>query len=573
MIDADTAKRFADRTGRDLKEVVDHWKGSPENIAEDLFRARDPDTGDMKPVTLFPYQVQFLHAYFYGDSTILNVYKGRRIGMSYVACMALIIDGLMHQRMNFPILATKKDQAQDRVADIRTLLESSPLGFEEIVDTDNKGEIILTNGSTYKAFTANPDNARGISARTIFVDEMAFIEDQGDVMDAFMPTISLGEKGKMLQISTPRISNDMFMETNRRGREGADDVIAIKQPTFKNAERIDINTPLTEQEAVPVRPDMNAGAFESQRLSDPQGFAQEYLCQPISDEYRFFDQESIQLAQDTGSRDDYAYGAYTQAQKGGLMVGGIDLGATGDDTVISVFEHHGKRRYLRYHEAVTNQTLERSGIPNPDRGNPNHLLRRFRDLKDQMGIDHFVIDATGMGKFFDSNITDILGRGVHKFDFNNKEAFLDMAGDLNAALREEMVTLVPDDDLFDQMCAMVKEQKEDYQTPKLSGKDHSKDGKDDMAVSMILGAYPVMLNSQRSQRMHEAENDEYAPTEGEPNPVGDTARSSSGRAALQTGDRVKNSNLNSRSGSAYSSRSVARGGGGNRSYSKRHGRR
>jgi len=484
--------------------------------------------------------------------------------------MAVIIDGLMHQRMNFPVLATKKDQAQDRIDDIRTLLESSPLGFEEIVDTDNKGEIILNNGTSYKAFTANPDNARGISARTIFVDEMAFIEDQSEVMDAFMPTISLGEDGKMLQISTPRVSNDDFMETNRRGRNGADDVIAIKQPTFKNADDIDINRPLTEQEAVPVRPDMNAGAFESQRRSDPQGFAQEYLCRPISDEYRFFDEDSIKRAQERGDpdNDEYEYGAFTGAQNGGLMVGGIDLGATGDDTVITVFEHVKKKRYLRYHEVVSNKTLELSGIPNPDRANPNHLLKRFADLKQQMGIDHFVIDATGMGKFFDSNITDILGRGVHKFDFNNKEDFLDMAGDLNAALREDMVTLTPDRDMFDQLCAMVKDQSEDYQTPKLSGKDYSKNGKDDIAVSLILGAYPIMLNSQRSQRMHEADNDDYD-LEGEGAPQSDKVPSTPGTAARR-GNRVTESNL-ARSGGSFSSRNIANSG--KRSYTRRHGGR
>jgi len=206
------------------------------------------------------------------------------------------------------------------------------------------------------------------------------------------------------------------------------------------------------------------------------------------------------------------------------------------------------------------------------------LIKRFKDLKEQLGVDHMVIDATGMGKFFDSNITNVLGRGVHKFDFNQQEDWFDMAGDLNAALREDMVTLVPDDDLADQLKSMVKSQDEDWKKPKLTGKGHSKNGKDDIAVSMILGAYPVMLNSQRSQRMHAAEDvDQRSSAEGEVEQGGGTReRSTSGTAVHQNSGRTANRNFSGgskRSGSAYGSRSIGGSSDGKRSYKKRHGRR
>lgn len=561
-MDRELAQQVAAEHGYSYDELVTRWDGSPEKIAEDLFRARDPDTGEMESITLFPYQCQCLHAYFYGDNTILNVYKGRRIGLSYVACMAIGIDGVRNKRMTFPIIATKEKQAQDRIEDLRTLFKSSPLDYDELVDIDNKGYIRLFNGSEYIAYTANPDNARGISAKTVFIDEMAFIENQEEVIEAFMPTISLGSNGQMLQISTPRVSNDLFMDTYRRGRKGADDVISIKQPTFKWADDININVPLTEQDITVVRPDLNPDTFESQRRTDPMGFAQEYLCRPISDEYRFFSEDSVSRAEERGSSEDYNYGPFSTSQKGGILVAGIDLasGSGNDDTVISVFEHYKKLRFLRYKEVVDRKALELSGILDPDPGNPNHLLRRFRDLKEQMGIDHFIIDATGMGKFFDSNITNILGRGVHKFDFNDKDAVMEMAGDLNAHLREDMVTLVPDEDLHDQLASMVKEQKHDYQKPKLTGKEYSKSGKDDQAMSVILGAYPVMLDTTRSSKLHEAEKPpEHGPTEGYRG--GAKAQSSSGRAGAR------------KSGGQYSSRTILRSeGNGSRSYSGRHAR-
>jgi phage FluMu gp28-like protein len=569
MIDEGLAEKFADETGHDLQELVKHWQGAPEQVAEDLFQARNPDTGKMESMEVFPYQAQFLHAYFYSDSIILNTYKGRRIGVSYIACIAMIIDGLRTPNMEFPILATKKGQAEDRIEDIETILKSSPLPFDDLVETNNNGEIILYNGTSFKAYTANPDNARGITARAVFIDEMAFIDGQDEVIEAFMPTISLGSKGKLVEASTPKVNNDLFMQTFERGNDGDDDVVAIKQPTFKNADEIDIEVSLSDQEAEVVRPDMNAAAFESQRLSDPQGFAQEYLCRPIADEYRYFCEDSIESAQERGGEDDYSYGAFSGAVKGGVMVAGIDLGASSDDTVISVFEHTGKRRYLRFHEVITRKTLQLSGIRDPDRGNPNHLIQRFADLKSQLGIDHMVIDATGMGKFFDSNITDVLGRGVHKFDFNQQDDWFDMAGDLNAALREDLVTLVPDKDMADQLKSMVKSQDEDWKKPKLSGKKHSKNGKDDIAVSLILGAYPVMLNSQRSQRIHASDTvgvDRHDDSGEETDTGGVVSPSRS-----VTGDTASSSSTDNRSGSAYASRSVNRGSG-RRSYSRRHSR-
>lgn len=552
-MDEKLAEQFASETGGDLQSITDRWKGAPEVVAEDLFQSKNFDTGEMEPLELFhPYQPQILHAYFYGDSSILNIYKGRRIGVSFIIVLAMLIDGLSHKEMFFPIVSRRKEQSQSRVNDIRTLINNAKIDIP--VRKDIKNEIVLENGSRFKAYTANPEGARGDdSARTVFVDEMAFLEDQEETMQAFMPFISLGTQGQMVQVSTPKVSNDTFMETHRRGNQyGKNGVISLKQPTFKRADQIDIEKPLYEQNVQPVRPDLNIEAVESERAQDPQGFAQEYLCRPISDEYRFFSTDAVERAQKRGSEGDYAYGAFTGTQYNGTMVAGIDLGASGDDTVISVFEHYKRSRYLRYHEVVNQNALELSGISNPDRGNPNHLLKRFRDIKDQMGIDHFVIDSTGMGKFFDSNLTDILGRSVHKFDFNDKEAVLQMAGDLNAALREDMVTLYPDEDMRDQMTSMVKEQKEDWQTPKLSGKDHSKDGKDDIAMSLILGGYPVMLDTSRSTSLRSADKTSAKSAEG-------VADSTTGASRGATGGSRSGSGGSKRTGSSYSSTRASRG--------------
>jgi hypothetical protein len=65
-----------------------------------------------------------------------------------------------------------------------------------------------------------------------------------------------------------------------------------------------------------------------------------------------------------------------------------------------------------------------------------------------------------------------------------------MFGEFNAALRSDKVTLVPDDRARDQLLAVTRTQKEDWNTPRFSGKENSPDGKDDIAVALVMGAFP-----------------------------------------------------------------------------------
>jgi hypothetical protein len=52
------------------------------------------------------------------------------------------------------------------------------------------------------------------------------------------------------------------------------------------------------------------------------------------------------------------------------------------------------------------------------------------------------------------------------------------------------VTLIPDDRARDQLLAVTRTQKEDWNTPRFSGKENSPDGKDDIAVALVMGAFP-----------------------------------------------------------------------------------
>jgi hypothetical protein len=173
----------------DSEALRARWDGDPHLIAEDVFRARNMETGEMEPLRLFsPYQPQLLHAYFYGDESIINVYKGRRIGVSFVFCVAIAIDALRTPDANFAIVSRTRSQSEERIKDIRTLLKDSRLFNEPVEDwlqKDNNAKLIFPNGAEVRAFSGDPKSARGMdSAKSVFVDEMAWLKDQEATMAA-----------------------------------------------------------------------------------------------------------------------------------------------------------------------------------------------------------------------------------------------------------------------------------------------------------------------------------------------------------------------------------------------------
>lgn len=488
----------------DASELSDRWDGRPDLLAEDIFRVRNMNTGETEPLRLFrPYQPKMLHAYFYGDESIVNVYKGRRIGVSFIFMVGIAIDALTTPDANFAIVSRTKSQSQERLDDLEDLLRYSRLGIDpdDYLDKNNRSKKIFPNGASVRAFSGDPNSARGMdSAKVVFVDEQAFLEDQDATMNAFMPFINLGSHRKMLQVSTPRTSNDTFLTTHQKGTEsGRDGVISIKQPSFKNPHEIDIERSLLEQEVEPVRPDMDVRTVETERAQDPQGFAQEYLCRPISDEYRFFTKSGIEQAMKRGGRNGYIHSPATHAREGGTMVMGVDIGIDRDDTAVAVFEHVGEHRYLRFHTILGRQDLN-AVLPVQGRrtDDPSAVADYISAVTDNMGVDRVFLDKTGPGKGFQKEVEKRIGRKAVGFNFSDKDEIERMMGDFNYALHNDLLTLVPDTDIQAQLESVVKEQRYETSKPRFSGKEHAPDGKDDLAMALVLGAYPPRFDSNRA---------------------------------------------------------------------------
>jgi len=497
-MDTEQLRRFAEQLDADPDTIVDRWKGRPDLIVDDIFRIRDLDTGEIRDLKLFDVQRKVIHAYFYGDAGTLNAYKGRRIGYSFVTVACFLLEAMFFPSSFYPVVSRSWSQAKNRISDIQDLIDHSKVDIP--TETTNKDYIELWNESAFQAYSADADTSRGDdSARAVLMDEMAFMDDEKDAMRAFGAFLALGENRKMVQVSTPNTKNDLFMQEHRRGSPSGDNgVISIKQPSFENADEIDINVPLTEQDVEPVRPDMNVERIETDRMADPKGFGQEYLCRPVVDEYRFFDEDSILDAQKWAGKDSYPLGLDTPKKPGVRRVMGVDIGINRDDTVLSVMDHDGDERLQRVCIVADDDWLQRAGVTRPDRGNANHIASLISYVHREMDVDLVILDKGGVGQTFQRIVERQLGREVVGFDFSAKEDVADMMGDMNIALRNRDVALQPTDRVYDELAAIVKEKRDDYTKPKFSGKDNSESGKDDAAMATVLSAFPPNGNGDRT---------------------------------------------------------------------------
>lgn len=513
-MDEDLAETIAnsDLDLDDAEALLDRWDGRPDRVIEDVFRVRDLETKEVSDLELTPYQRQFVHAVWYGEASTTAVLKGRRTGYSFIACATILLHALVTPHSFHAITGPSKSQAKDRIDDIYDLMDWSRLEFDNI-PTDNTDEIELPNGATMMAFAGNPDTSRGAdSADILFIDEMDFLEDQEESMRAFSPFVALGD-AQTIEISTPKRRNSLFMEDVERGSpEGEDGIIAIEQPAFENPEVIDINESLLEQDVEPVMPYLNLEEAEKDRQRDPNGFAQEYLCQTVSDEYRFFTEDGIIRAQQRGAetiQNGEARGTYTgyspatHAREGGKMVMGVDIGIDRDDTAIAVFEHAHGHRWLRWHTLLDKSDLYQAGLGHhEDVDNPTAVADYVNFVAENMSIDRVFLDKTGPGKGFQKEIEKRLGRKAVGFNFTDLTEVERMMGDFNYGLHNDLITLVPDDTIFEQLKAIVKEQRHESSKPKFSGKEHSPSGKDDLAMAMVLGAYPPNFDADRTEEPH-----------------------------------------------------------------------
>ena len=174
------------------------------------------------PFNMYPFQQEIVKTFHEERFTICKL--PRQSGKSTVVLSYLIHYIIFNDNVNVAILANKAATARDLLS-----YEHLPSWLQMGVMNWNKGSLELENGSKILAASTSASTIRGGSYNIIFLDEFAFIPS--NIAEAFFssvyPTISSGQKSKVMIISTPHGMN-MFYKMWTEAENGTNEFKPIE---------------------------------------------------------------------------------------------------------------------------------------------------------------------------------------------------------------------------------------------------------------------------------------------------------------------------------------------------------
>ena len=205
-----------------LKKVNTPVEFTKEQIEEYQKCAQDPiyfmknyiqivslDDG-LVPFKMYGFQEKIVNTMHNNRFTICKL--PRQSGKSTTVISYLLHYALFNPNSNIALLANKSSTARDILSRLQLAYENLPKWMQQGVINWNKGNIELENKSTIVAAATSSSAIRGGSYNIIFLDEYAFVP--ANIAEMFFssvyPTISSGQKTKMIIVSTPYGMNQFY---------------------------------------------------------------------------------------------------------------------------------------------------------------------------------------------------------------------------------------------------------------------------------------------------------------------------------------------------------------------------
>ena len=162
------------------------------------------------PFKMYDFQKHIVRTIHDNRFTICKL--PRQSGKSTTTVSYLLHYALFNPNSNIAILANKSSTARDILGRVQLAYENLPRWLQQGVINWNKGNIELENKSQIVAAATSSSAIRGGSYNIIFLDEFAFVP--ANIAEMFFssvyPTISSGQKTKMIIVSTPYGMNQFY---------------------------------------------------------------------------------------------------------------------------------------------------------------------------------------------------------------------------------------------------------------------------------------------------------------------------------------------------------------------------
>ena len=162
------------------------------------------------PFDMYPFQEKLITNFHEARFNICKM--PRQTGKSTTCVSYLLHYAVFNDNVNVAILANKASTARDLLGRLQLAYENLPRWMQQGIISWNKGSLELENGSKISANSTSSSAVRGGSYNVIFLDEFAFIQNHiaDDFFASVYPTISSGQKSKVIIVSTPRGMNHFY---------------------------------------------------------------------------------------------------------------------------------------------------------------------------------------------------------------------------------------------------------------------------------------------------------------------------------------------------------------------------
>jgi hypothetical protein len=274
----------------------------------------------MIPFSLYPYQEEMLRSFLENRFSINLL--ARQMGKTTTVAAYLLYEAIFNKNMRIAVLANKGDTAREILDRIKKMFEELPWFLKPGVQEWNKGSIELSNGSKIISAATSSSSIRGQSMNIIYLDELAFIQNDVEFFTSTYPVISAGKTTKVIITSTPNGMN-LFYKLWSDAESGRNSFVPNKFLWWHHPERDE------------------TWKDETLKNISQKQFAQEFDCEFFGSSDTLISGSKLQqLAFVDPIRSDRIFNVYAEPEADKTYVATIDVaeGVGKDYSVINVFD-------------------------------------------------------------------------------------------------------------------------------------------------------------------------------------------------------------------------------------------
>lgn len=357
------------------KKELNRLKKKFERFTRFIFPT-DPPTFFKQTLGFKPTKYQIQLTNFFTENQFVAARWCRQSGKSHIISALLLHYALIHPNVYIAVVGPSWRQTKLIIRRINSFLRKLPKGSYH---KPQKTIVHLSNNSIIEAFPNNPETIRGPSLHVVFCDEMNFIQNDEEMYDAILFTLS-ATNGKFICSSTPWSTNSIFHKIFNH-----EDYSDFKRSHVTWRDATEPEGPLKKATLKKIK---------RQLQGDPWRWKREMEAEWAEDESVWLPQALITSCIDQA----LYYINFNERAKGEFFMG-VDLGKHRDYSVVSVVMREKNTLKLVHLKRFPLKTAYAS------------VIGYVKTLCDRWNSTHKVnVDMTGVGDYI---VEDMQNAGIH----------------------------------------------------------------------------------------------------------------------------------------------------------------